>query len=117
MINSGWIVNGLIIYQPDGEIIWGGGEGGISKTFIFDKDERIETIEGENSHFDNYNCTGKISIRTNKRLIGPFGHSGDPAGGARQIVRGTFSTTLERFRLRNRWSWYLEPIPRLRLDD
>ena len=110
MVNSGWIVNGLIIYQPRGEIIWGGGEGGTSKAFILDKDEQIETIEGENSYFDGNDCTGKISIRTNKRVIGPFGHSGDPAGGSRHIVRGAFRTTLKHFRLRNRWSWYLEPI-------
>ena len=71
------IVVQLIICQPRGRIICvEDGEIGRfknSKTFILDKDEEIEKVEGENNI--RLRSMARISLLTNKRVLGPFGSS------------------------------------------
>ena len=97
MINSGWIIDGLIISRPSSPILSGGGAGGSPHLFLLSKDEKIEKIDGENCAFDNSYVTGKLTFTIKSsagtRQIGPFGHSGNPNGSERYLVQETFTIT------------------------
>ena len=73
-INSGWIVDGLIIAQPGKPVLEGGGQGGFQKTFLLESDEVINMINGANYNYGP-RVTGQMTIVTNKRELGPFGQS------------------------------------------
>ena len=48
----------------------------ISKIIILETDEKIIGYNGENCNFDRTYMVGKLSIKTSKRVLGPFGSSG-----------------------------------------
>ena len=43
-INSGWIVDGLIIARPDYPVLYGGSTGGGAKTITLEQDEVLLRI-------------------------------------------------------------------------
>ena len=111
MINSGWIIDGLIISRPNSPILSGGGDGGSPHLFLLSKDEKIEKIDGENCPFyspDYSYVTGKLTFTITSsngtRQIGPFGHS--------DRFRETFTiTSLNNLHLTNdRRGRFLGPI-------
>ena len=116
MINSAWIINGLIISRPKSPTLSGGVSGGSPNLFLLSKDEKIVKIDGENCAFYNSYVTGKLTFTikssTGTRQIGPFGHSGNPNGSERYLVQETFTiTNLNNLHLTNdRKGQWLGPI-------
>jgi len=97
-INSGWIVDGLIIARSNHRVIQGGSNlGGSSHFFVLQQDEFITNIEGANCYFQNTRICGRIAIATNKRRIGPFGHAGNPDGSDQHLTYRTFSMSMVEF--------------------
>ena len=99
------IVVQLVICQPRGRIICvEDGEIGRfknSKTFILDKDEEIEAVQGENNI--RLRSMARISLLTNKRVLGPFGYCPDDSE--------TFCTTLNQLpHPIGRWDFGINPI-------
>lgn len=97
-INSGWIVDGLIIARSNHRVIHGGSNlGGSSHFFVLQQDEFITNIEGANCYFQNTRICGRIAIATNKRRIGSFGHAGNPDGSDQRLTYRTFSMSMVEF--------------------
>ena len=112
-INAGWIVDGLIIAQPGKQVLQGGSnKGGNQQTFVLEPDEVIDTIDGANCYFDNTQVTGQVTIVTNKRQLGPFGHSGNPNGTEQHLIFRRFSLPINNVQLSNdrRKNQHLGPI-------
>ena len=99
------IVVQLLICQPRGRIIcvddWEIGRLKNSKTFILDKDEEIQKVEGKNDI--RLRSMARISLLTNKRVLGPFGYCPDDSE--------QFCTTLNQLpHPIGRWEFGISPI-------
>merc|ERR1711935_623153 len=117
MVNAGWIVNGLIIARPGtNRPLWNRiGRSSMQHIHVLESDEELMSLEGENCTFDMTRVTGKVTLVTSKRRIGPFGHSAKythTVPSQQGIVYEKFNVPIDRVKLKvdpDR-SIYLGPI-------
>ena len=103
-INSGWIVDSMIIARPGHPALHGGGQGGDQTIIALDYDEFIHYLSGTNDFFDGAEVTANVNIITNKRQFGQFGNYSGTHGHGFELNMGDFRLANDR---RNK---YLGPI-------
>ena len=79
MVSYGYVIDRLLIFDQNLHSTGGtirGKRNTMSKIVILEANEKIIGYDGENCNFDSTYVVGKLSMKTTKRVFGPFGSSG-----------------------------------------